>query len=104
MPWFSLSIGWQPTGLRPPHKRPRWYQAQPIDDPDSAAALDRIRKGLPEGHWRSNDTLGYLGRSLLDLTRSPYRPGVEELRRFHFDRKRSNKNCERSGESKLTGF
>ena len=73
MPWFSLSTGWQPMGPRPLRKRPRWYQAQPIDDPNSAAALDRFRKGLPEGHWLSNDTFGYLGRSLLDLTRRPYR-------------------------------
>ena len=36
--------------------------------PNSAAALDRFRKGLPEGHWLSNDTFGYLGRSLLDLS------------------------------------
>ena len=70
MLWFSLSTGWQPTGRRPLQKRPRWYQAEPIDDPDSAAALDRIRKGLLEGHWLGNDTIGYLGRSLLDLMRS----------------------------------
>ena len=58
---------------RPLQKRPRWYQAQPIDDPDSATSLDRIRKGLPEGHWVSNDTFRSLGRSLLDLMRSPCR-------------------------------
>ena len=63
---FSLSTGWQSTRPRPLQKRPRWYQAEPIDDPDSAVAPDCIRKGLLEGHWLGNDTLDYLGQ-LIEL-------------------------------------
>jgi hypothetical protein len=39
----------------------------PTDDPASAAALDGIAKAHPKAIRSGNDTLGYLGRSLLDL-------------------------------------
>src|SRR3954463_14670644 len=102
MSCFSLSTGSQSTRPRPLQKRPRWYQAEPIDDPDSAAAPGRIRKGLLEGHWLSNDTLDYLGRSFVDLMRNLYRASCNQLAELTANRSRPQP-IKRDGRAALTG-